>query len=65
MVSSVEIRDKNGETVTHFYLLCLVILNFCITARLKPMRLVNGRGFDFSERFVFVGVIADRGGRNW
>ena len=32
-------------------------------ARLKPVRLFNGRGLVFSVRLVFVGVIAERGGR--
>ena len=64
MVLSVEIRSFNCEIVIRFYLLCFVIFNFCITARLNPIRLVNGRGLIFSERLVFVGVIADKGGRD-
>jgi hypothetical protein len=62
--------ENNRQNVICFfyYLLCFVILSFCITARLKPIRLVNGRGLIFSEyiaeRLFFVGVIVDNGGRN-
>lgn len=41
-----------------------MILNFCITARLKPDRLFNGRGFVRSAKFGFVGVMLDKGGRD-
>jgi hypothetical protein len=43
------IEDFSSLSVRSPYLLCLVILNFCITARLKPIRLVSGRGLVFSE----------------
>ena len=54
LVPSMEKRaTTNGEKLNRhsigIYLLCFVILNFCITARLKPIRLVNGRGLLLSE----------------
>ena len=50
------------------YLFVLFILNFCITARFKPIRFVSSRGLFFSPFWLgrfFVGVTLVNGTRIW